>query len=53
MPVADRAARAMMTVAPAKTTALPAVATARAIDSSASMSGSASCSRWREMMNRA
>lgn len=53
MPVMARAARAMTTVAPAKTTALPAVAVARAIDSSQSVPGSASCSRCREMTKSA
>ena len=43
---------AMITVSPAKTTADPAVATARATDSSGSMP-SRSWSRCRETMNRA
>lgn len=43
---------AMITVRPAKTTALPAVAVARAVDSSVSMPV-ASWERWRERMNRA
>ena len=48
----DRPMRAMTTVAPAKTTAEPEVATARAADSCTS-APSRSWSRWRDRMNRA
>ena len=51
-PTTSRPSRAMMTVAPAKTTALPAVPTATAADSSGSIP-CASCARWRDRMNRA
>ncbi len=49
-PVTRSATSAMMTVAPAKTTALPAVPTARAIDGSMPMP-SKTWVRWRERMN--
>ena len=52
IPTTASEARAITTVAPAKTTALPAVATARAADSSGSIPAN-SCARWREMMNSA
>lgn len=51
-PATDSPARAMMTVAPAKTTALPAVALARATDSTTGIPV-ASWARWRWTMNRA
>lgn len=51
-PATDRPARAMRTVAPAKTTALPAVAVARATDSRTGIP-SASWVQCRETMNRA
>ena len=47
MPATTRPDSAMITVAPAKMTALPAVATERAIDSSTAIP-SASWLRWRE-----
>ena len=52
MPATDRPTSAIITVMPAKTTAEPAVATARATDSSGSMP-SRSWSRCREVMNSA
>ena len=48
-PVTRSATSAMMTVAPAKTTALPAVPTARAIEGSMPMP-SRTCVRWRVRM---
>lgn len=47
MPTIMRPSRAIMTVTPAKTTALPAVPTAVAVDSSGSIPF-ASCVRWRD-----
>ena len=52
MPATARPQRAIITVIPAKTTADPDVATARATDSSGSIP-SRSWSRCREVMNRA
>ena len=52
MPATDRPTSAIITVSPAKTTADPAVARARAADSSGSIP-SRNWSRWREVMNRA
>ena len=49
----DRPSRAMTTVAPAKTTALPAVASERATDSATPTSLSARLVRCRETTNRA
>ncbi|BFO14334.1 hypothetical protein SHKM778_07220 [Streptomyces sp. KM77-8] len=51
-PATDSPASAMTTVAPAKTTALPAVALARATDSTTGIPA-ASWPRWRDTMNRA
>lgn len=51
-PVTASAHRAMTTVEPAKTTALPAVPTACAIDARIGMP-SCTCVRWREMMKSA
>ncbi len=48
----DRPARAMITVVPANTTALPAVARARLMDSTTSRP-SASWPRWRDRMKSA
>ena len=52
MPAKASEQRAITTVKPAKTTAPPAVAVARAIDSRSSIP-SASCSLWRVTMNSA
>ncbi len=52
MPTTESAARAIITVAPANTTALPAVPTARPAASCGS-SPAARFSRWRVVMNRA
>ena len=52
MPATDRPTSAIITVSPAKTTADPAVARARAADSSGSMP-SRSWSRCRDVMNSA
>ena len=52
MPATASPLRAIITVRPANTTAEPAVATASATDSSASIPAD-SWSRWREVMNRA
>lgn len=51
-PATESPARAISTVAPANTTALPAVAVARAMDSFTGVPA-ASWLRWRETMNSA
>ena len=52
VPVISRATSAIMTVEPAKTTALPAVPVASAIESAMRIP-SRTCVRWRERMNSA
>ena len=52
MPATERPTSAIITVIPANTTAEPAVATARATDSSGSIPAP-SWSRWREVMKSA